>query len=100
MNVPRVLFPIVLLAALLLGSTGCATPAAPAGTEVVVCPKCETVWVESADPRDLDTLTYVSKQTMRCPDCHSAVATFFRTGVLAHSCDTCGSALLHCTRQP
>lgn len=83
-----------LLVALLIG---CRSAERATAEDAVICPKCETVWIEAPDPDDLYVLTYRSEQVTRCPDCSSAVATFFRTGELRHSCASCGGRLVHCT---
>ena len=89
---------LVCLGILLASATsGCAATSRDPAEGVVMCPKCETVWIQAPDPQDLYGLTYRAEQATRCPDCHSAVATFFQTGELAHSCDTCGGELVHCT---
>jgi ribosomal protein S27E len=87
---------LVALAALLVPLAGCASPPS-SGKQAVMCPKCEVVWVQRADPSDVYGLTYRSEQAMRCPDCEEAVATFFRTGRFGHACATCGDQLVHCT---
>jgi hypothetical protein len=39
----------------------------------------------------------VKSKVMVCPDCESAVVTFFKTGQLKHHCAHCGGSLTHCT---
>lgn len=80
--------------------TSCQSASADASS-AVTCDKCKTVWVkrpEQVGPTGKSNF-YVLKdtKTMACPDCESAVATFFKTGSLKHSCSHCGGALVHCT---
>jgi ribosomal protein S27E len=67
----------------------------------VTCDKCKTVWVQrpqQVGPTGKGSF-YVLKdaKAMACPDCESAVATFFKTGQFQHRCSHCGGALAHCT---
>lgn len=71
-------------------------------TSAVSCDKCKTVWVQrpvQVGPGGKTSGYYALKsvQAMDCPDCESAVATFFKTGSLKHSCSHCGGAMNHCT---
>ena len=82
--------------------TSCQT-ATPDVSSAVTCDKCKTVWVQrpvgipgSAGKGGFYGLRDV--KTMQCPDCESAVATFFRTGSLKHSCSHCGGTMTHCTK--
>ncbi|MFH0879887.1 MAG: hypothetical protein V2A34_09260 [Lentisphaerota bacterium] len=61
-----------------------------------MCSKCETVWVRRADHINKTTV-YRSVQKMVCPDCETAIATFFKTGRLEHACTNCGGTLNHCS---
>jgi len=81
--------------------TSCQSTAVAAPTSAVTCDKCKTVWVktpESVGPTCKSSTYTVLKSTksMDCPDCESAVATFFKTGSLKHTCSHCGGALTHC----
>jgi len=82
--------------------TSCQTASASGdATSAVTCDKCKTVWVkrpQQVGPTGKGGAYYVLKDTksMECPDCESAVATFFKTGSLKHSCSHCGGALTHC----
>ncbi len=67
------------------------------GSQTVVCSKCEMVWVESYDMNDPYMMTLVREEVMRCADCESAIAHFFRTGELRPYCASCGTAL--CCRE-
>lgn len=67
----------------------------------VMCSKCQTVWVKTANSRGAGSngfATYSSQKVMKCPDCESAVVTFFKTGQLKHECSHCGSTLEHCAQ--
>lgn len=79
-------------------STGTST----AGTEAVMCDKCKTVWVTGpttigSSGRNPVTV-WRDVKTMTCPDCESAVTTFFKTGSLKHACSSCGGTMTHCTQ--
>ena len=81
--------------------TACQTAPADA-TSAITCDKCKTVWVNRAvqgGPPGKPSGFYTLKatKTMVCPDCESAVVTFFKTGQLQHRCSHCGGALAHCT---
>ena len=87
----------VALASLTFGLAGCATTAAVASNDTlaVLCPTCETVWVRRR--RQINKTTfYTTEKKMVCPDCTSAVETFFKTGKLQHTCATCGGNLAPC----
>lgn len=89
--------------AVLLVTAGCHSTSAQRSlrddSRAVVCSKCKMVWVERYDMNDPYMMTLVSEEVMQCPDCESAVATFFRTGKFEHSCATCGDALWHCEHE-
>ena len=81
--------------------TSCQTAPADA-TSAVTCDKCKTVWVKrpvQVGPTGKGGGFYVLKdtQTMACPECESAVVTFFKTGSLKHHCSHCGGTMVHCT---
>ncbi len=68
---------------------------------VVMCGKCKTVWVKR--PMTVGgasgkggVVIYSEQKDMKCADCESAAATFFKSGKLQHECKSCGSALVHC----
>jgi hypothetical protein len=79
--------------------TSCET-ASGGPISAVTCDKCKTVWVKRPAPNASGKMaaytTLRSEKSMDCPDCESAVATFFKTGSLKHSCSHCGGALTHC----
>lgn len=62
---------------------------APVKEMAASCPKCETTWVTRPDTVGKVTV-YRTEKKMKCEDCTSAVANFFKTGKLAHACKTCG----------
>ena len=82
---------------------GCSTPGSKAKTEAggeeqaVMCSKCETVWVRRPDHMGKNAVVYRREKQMVCPDCQSAVVTFFKTGKLEHTCKSCGGTLDRCT---
>jgi hypothetical protein len=64
----------------------------------VTCAKCQVTYLESPAGKG-SPLKYTTSK-MECPDCKSAVASYFSTGKLEHSCKTCGpDALQICDRQ-
>jgi ribosomal protein S27E len=82
----------------LLSACQTAPPAPPA--KAVTCDKCKMVWVESfSNPgyaKHPGVYIPVKSKVMICPDCESAVVTFFKTGQLKHHCAHCGGTLTHC----
>lgn len=87
----------VVLAGLTLAgcqSTG-ALQASGGEPQAVMCDKCKTTWVRSPQRQGKVTI-YTTRKTMTCPDCKSAVANFFTTGKLEHTCASCGGELQHC----
>ena len=80
----------------------CQTTGATAGTDAVMCSKCKTVWVKApvraGAPGKGGHTIYRDTKTMTCPECESAVVTFFKTGSLKHNCSHCGGAMTHCTK--
>lgn len=81
--------------------TSCQSASADA-TSAVTCDKCKTVWVKrpvqvGGYGKSSSFYALQDAKVMACPDCESAVATFFKTGSLKHSCSHCGGALVHCT---
>jgi hypothetical protein len=75
--------------------------AAPDVTSALTCDKCKTVWVKrpvqvGPTGKTSGFVMLRNEKSMECPDCESAVATFFKTGSLKHNCDHCGGTLNHC----
>lgn len=69
--------------------------------DAVMCTTCKTIWVEPPDRSAANVPTYSPAGWLhRCPDCHDAVVSFFRTGRFEHTCERCGDALVHCTEHP
>jgi hypothetical protein len=83
--------------------TSCQTAPADA-TSAVTCDKCKSVWVQRPVPLGPWGKSHsyyalrapVYAKVMDCPECESAVATFFKTGKLQHRCSHCGGVLVHC----
>ncbi len=78
-----------------------AADTAPEGDNAVMCAKCKTVWVSRPVTAGVGKggpgiVIYREEKAMKCDDCESAVATFFKTGKLNHECKACGSELTHC----
>ena len=65
--------------------------------QAVMCSKCQTVWVQRGYQNGKNVVAYRQDKQMVCPDCQSAIVTFFKTGKLEHTCKTCGGTLDHCT---
>ncbi len=90
---------IAILALIALPMVACQTTASAPG-QAVMCDKCKTVWVSRPMPAGSKVnpgyLAYRDVKSMECPECESAVATFFKTGSLQHRCTHCGGALAHC----
>ncbi|HZM00756.1 MAG TPA: hypothetical protein VFD43_10935 [Planctomycetota bacterium] len=88
---------------LLMSTSGCAARAghSPAtigkAEQAVMCDGCETVWVQVPDLDSVYMRTYTAEPMIECPDCRSAVATFFSIGAWEHTCAKCGGTLKHCT---
>ena len=80
----------------------CVQAASDDATSAVTCDKCKTVWVKrpvQVGPSGKGATYYAlkSEKSMECPDCQSAIATFFKTGKLKHECAKCGGTMTHCT---
>ncbi len=79
--------------------TSSGSTAAP--TSALTCDKCKTVWVKTPQQvgvagKNSSYTVLKSTKSMDCPDCESAVATFFKTGSLKHHCRHCDGTLAHC----
>ncbi|MBP7949098.1 MAG: hypothetical protein KA004_05535 [Verrucomicrobiales bacterium] len=90
----------LLLLAFAAGLAACQTPTAPGPESCVMCDKCKTVWVKRPSQVGGKFTVMSSKKVHACSDCRSAVETFFKTGVLKHSCAKCGGDMTCCTVQP
>jgi len=96
----------VSVAALILGAglivAGCKSEEKPAQSslqttpEGVMCTKCQAVWVQTPRTEKGRVVEYSSSKQMVCPDCKDAVANFFATGKLQHTCKTCGDSMEIC----
>lgn len=65
--------------------------------QAVMCSKCQTVWVQRGYQEGKHVVAYRQDKQMVCPDCQSAILTFFKTGKLEHTCKSCGGTFNHCT---
>lgn len=95
---PILLSCVVGIATLLLA---CQTAPKAPPSNAVTCSKCKMVWVEhpynTGYAKHPGVYIPVKSKVMVCPDCESAIVTFFRTGHLKHYCAHCGGTLTHCT---
>lgn len=102
MKTPETIKPILLggLLCLTLLAAACQTTAPTPPPSAVSCDKCRMVWVESprsgAQGKQFGAYVPVKTRVMVCPDCESAIVTFFKTGQLKHHCSHCGGTLTHC----
>ena len=83
---------VVLAAGFILA--GCATTGqqADASDHVVMCSKCETVWIRESrglgHPQKTRRFTY--KRDMTCPTCDKTAAAYFENGEkVLHDCPEC-----------
>ena len=94
-------FKIAILALIALPMVACQTTGSAPG-KAVMCDKCKTVWVSRPTSISAGTkggpgyIVYRDVKSMECPECESAVATFFKTGSLQHRCKHCGGTMTHC----
>ena len=80
-----------------LPMVACQTGKNGAASSAVMCDKCKTVWVKTSESNASGKgRTFRNVKTMKCDECESALATFFKTGELKHSCTACGGTLSHC----
>ena len=69
----------------------------PTTQQAVTCTKCDVTWVKvPVDGGKGRIIGYTSRKTMVCPDCKDAVANFFASGKLQHSCASCGDSIEIC----
>jgi nitrous oxide reductase accessory protein NosL len=96
-----------LLAGLVVGGglllAGCSTNSkAPQSTlmpttQGVMCTKCQMTWVKVPVEGGKGRIVgYTTRKQMECPDCKDAVASFFATAKLQHTCKTCGDSMEIC----
>ena len=82
--------------------SSCQSTGVTVGTDAIACNKFKTVWVKTpvqmGPTGKSGFVTYRDVKSMECPDCQSAVVTFFKTGVFKHTCSHCGGTLTHCTQ--
>lgn len=86
---------------LALGIAACETTQTTSTATAVMCGKCQSVWIKTAEPAangNKGFIAFQNEKVMKCADCENAVITFFRTGDLKHKCGRCGSTLEHCTQ--
>ena len=89
-----------------LAVAGCAStgnsPAQPAAagvpsTQAVACSKCQVTYVQVPTNDSKGRFRgYSTRKDMECPDCKTAVQTFFKTGKLEHSCTHCQGTMEVC----
>ena len=79
-----------------LFAAGCqethADHAAALPDKAVMCSKCQVVYVQ--EPVGKGSPVKYQSSRMECPDCKAAVASYFATGKLEHTCKTCGNDAL------
>ena len=86
---------LVLAGCAATGGTG--TPAKGPSTQAVACSKCEVTYVLVPTQDNKGRYVgYARRPNMECPDCKSAVRTFFETGKLEHSCAHCSGTMEVC----
>lgn len=63
----------------------------------VACSKCQMTWAKIPDTGGKSRIVgYKTSKSMECPDCKTAVANFFSTGKLEHTCKMCGDSMEIC----
>jgi hypothetical protein len=92
---------IASIAALWLG-TGCSSVHSPhpvhatgpgsAPGAALMCDRCQTTWVLRPEGAGR-WVRYTRQKAMVCPDCESAVETWWKTGQFKHSCSRCKGRL-------
>jgi hypothetical protein len=81
------------------GSAKGGSVAAGGEPKAVACTKCKITYVEvpTSGQGKYPVHKFTTSQSMECPDCKDAVANFFATGKLEHTCKHCGETLEVCT---
>lgn len=87
---------VAVMVAALVGCNNSQKAEAEEGESVVVCSKCETVWVSRPSGLGSRTIVYRSAKEMHCADCEKIAQGAFKSGTLDHQCTHCGGALIHC----
>ena len=78
--------------------TAATVQSGPPKEGAVFCDKCKIVMVKVpsyAGPKNQIHI-YRKVKKMVCPDCKSAIANFFTTGKLKHTCSACGGNMIVC----
>jgi hypothetical protein len=79
------------------GKAETAAAAALPSTQAVACSKCEVTYVKvPTNDAKGRFIGYSTRKNMECPDCKTAVQTFFETGKLEHSCAHCQGTMEVC----
>ncbi|HBA84088.1 MAG TPA: hypothetical protein DCZ95_08345 [Verrucomicrobia bacterium] len=68
--------------------------------QAAMCAKCKEIWVIRPHEIDSRATDYQKEKQMACPDCKSAVQSFFTTGKFEHTCKACGDSLSACKLCP
>jgi hypothetical protein len=64
--------------------------AAAPSTQAVACSKCQVTYIQVPTNDSKGRFYgYSNRRDMECPDCKTAVETFFQTGTLKHQCTHC-----------
>lgn len=89
-----------------LALAGCASNETPAAqpavaggpsTQAVSCSKCQITYVQVPTNDQKGRFRgYTTRKDMECPNCKTAVETFFDTGKLEHSCAHCQGTMEVC----
>jgi hypothetical protein len=90
---------LVALAGCQSSGKGAAASAGTGEPKAVACTKCKITYVEvpTSGQGKYPVHKYTTSQSMECPDCKEAVANFFTTGKLQHTCAHCGETMEVCT---
>ena len=80
------------------GNGGAGLAAAGGEPKAVTCTKCKITYVEipTTGQGKYPVHKFTTAQSMECPDCKDAVANFFTTGKLEHTCKHCGETMEVC----
>ena len=87
---------VLLALAAIVSLSSCQTTSSSGPTEAVTCAKCQMVAYERVGTINKQ-ITVLRTEHMTCPDCDSAIRSYFTKGIsLKHTCPSCGGALVHC----